>query len=86
MADYSINVSEDDRAIAKQQATYWGVVNEARAAAGVVEWDGLLMQATLAARAEAEPSVLAERLRELADIAADFADSVERQTLDLNDE
>lgn len=84
--DYSLNVTESDRAIATQQAGYWRVVNEARRDAKVLEWDGLLMQATLACRAEADPDLLQDRLIELANLAGDYADSVQRQTLALNEE
>jgi hypothetical protein len=85
--DYSLNgVTENDRQILAQAHGYWRAVNEARREADVVEWDGLLVEAVLHARKEADPNALTDRLLELAATAIAYASSVQRQTDAFNTE
>lgn len=84
--DHALGAREQDVAVAASQARYWGMVNEARLRAGVLEYDGLLMEAALRARAETEPDLLVGRLVDLADVAMNYAVSVLRQTDALNAE
>lgn len=82
--DYALGVISSSAAIAAENARYFGEVNAARRAIHAVEWDGLLMEAVFAARAEADPNALTDRLLELAATAITYAESVQRQTDALN--
>lgn len=82
--DYALGVNASEASVAAEQARYWGMVNDARKSLGVIEWDGLLCEATLKARAESNPELLADRLLELAAIAVTYANSVQRQVNDFD--
>lgn len=84
--DYALGAPEYDRAIAADMAGYWHEVNEARRALDIVEYDGLLMEAVLKARGQADPNLLADSLLEVAAVAISYANSTQRQTNALNAE
>jgi len=82
--DYALGSHAGDIALSAQKVAYFREVNEARRAAGVLSWDGLMQEAYYVTRTEDDPNLLTDRLLELAATTIAYAESVQRQTDEFN--
>ena len=70
---------EDDRKAYEHEAIVWKRINDYRAKAGTLKWDGILLEEVYEALAESDPAKLREELVQVAAVAVAQIEDIDRR-------
>jgi hypothetical protein len=77
--DHPSSASELDRKRAEKNADHWKQRNDARAEAGILSWDGILLEEVWEALAEEDETRRREELIQVAAVAAAEVEAIDRR-------